>query len=479
MRSLSLSKGYHFLFVFFLLVFVANGRAASHERSFLPVVDPARLLSEYVQIPSVTGHEKEAGEFFSAFCRAHGLHVRVFTDAEDSYNFAASLYPLSMGKPNIVLLTHIDVVPEGDADGWTHPPYSGQIADGMVWGRGAIDNKAMGVMQVLAMLHFIERAATEDLPYNVTMLAVSGEETGGYTGARIIVDEFLDELNPVVVYGEGGSGVTGVIQAQPETTIFGVEISQKRVLWIALDSSVPSSGHGSIPRKNYPTKDLILATNALLEARPTITLSPPVRNALMEIGEYERGIRGLVLRRIDFFGPLFGRTLRQDPLIAAMITNTISLTGLTSTPGAYNQIPTNARAVFDCRLLPETDEEKFLDHVRRLVAPYEVNLEVIRSSPGSPITELGPYFEVLEAAVLDTYDNARVMPMMFVATNDNRFFRQAGIPAYGLLPNIMTEELLESIHYFDERFPVDALYDGIQVYIRLIERLFDKHPEAK
>lgn len=443
------------------------------------VVDPARLLSEYVQIPSVTGQEKEAGEFFAAFCRAHGLHVQVFTDAEDSYNFAASLYPLSMGKPNIVLLNHIDVVPPGEEHGWTYPPFSGTIADGMVWGRGAIDNKAMGVMQVLAMLPFTARAAEEDLPYNITMLAVSGEETGGYTGAAIITEKFLDELNPVVVYGEGGSGVAGVIQAEPETTIFGVEISQKRVLWIALESSVPASGHGSIPRKNYPTKDLIMATNALLEARPKVTLSPPVRDALVELGQHERGLRGLVLRRIDFFGPLFGRTLRQDPLIAAMITNTISLTGLTSTPGAYNQIPTHARAVFDCRLLPETDEEKFLTHVRRIIGPYEVKLEVIRSSPASPTTPVGPYYKLLESAILDVFGDAKVMPMMFVATNDNRFFRRKGIPSYGLLPNIMTEELLESIHYFDERMPIDALYDGIGVYTRLIERLLNPAEETQ
>lgn len=433
--------------------------------------DPAQLLSAYVQIPSVSGQEKEAGEFFAQFCRDHGLHVHVFTDEVDSYNFAASLYPLQEQKPNIVLLTHIDVVPAGDKDGWTYPPFSGTIADGMVWGRGAIDNKAMGVMQVLALLHFVERAAEEDLPYNVTMLAVSGEETGGDTGARIITDQFLDLLNPVVVYGEGGAGVQGIIGADPQRPVFGLGVAQKRVLWIAVESSVAASGHGSVPRKSYPTKEVINATSALLDAKPKITISPTVREALHMTAHYERAFRRHIFKNIDFYGPLFGRFVRRDALISSMLTNTMSLTSITSTDGAYNMIPTHARAVFDCRLLPETNEEAFLKHIRRIVAPYDVTVSVIRSSPTTPTSEQGHFYNAMEASIYAVFEDALVVPFMFVAVNDNRFFRRKGIPAYGLLPAIMSEELMESIHYFDERMPVDGLEKGIDVYIHLIESL--------
>ncbi len=434
-------------------------------------IDPPRLLSQYVQIPSVSGSEKEAGEFLARFCADRGLHVRVFTDEEDSYNFAASLYPLELGKPNIVFMTHIDVVPAGDPESWTYPPFSGTIAEGMVWGRGAIDNKAMGVMQVLAILQFTGKAAEVDLPYNVTLLAVSGEETGGDKGARIIVQHYLDELNPLVVYGEGGAGITGLIGAAPEKPVFGLGIAQKRRLFLAVESRVAASGHGSVPRERYPTKEVVNASAALLEAIPKITVSPVVREGLSAIGEYDTGIMRRVMMNIDFYGPLFGSVIRKDPMISSMLTNTMSLTSLTSTEGAYNQIPPHARAVFDCRLLPETDEKKFLAHIERIVEPYEVEIKVISSSPPAPVSEQGVFYEAMEQSIYAVFDDALVVPFMFVAVNDNRFFRRQGIPAYGLLPAIMSDELMESIHYFDERFPVDALYKGIEVYVTLINIL--------
>ncbi len=445
----------------------------------LTVPESAQLLSTYVQIPSVSGNEKEAGEFFAQFCRDHGLHVHVFTDEQDSYNFAASLYPLEDQKPNIVLLTHIDVVPAGDEDGWTYPPFSGTIADGMVWGRGAIDNKAMGVMQVLALLHFVERAVNEDLPYNVSLLAVSGEETGGDMGARIIADQYLDLLNPVVVYGEGGAGIEGIINADPDLVVFGLAVAQKRVLWISVESSVAASGHGSVPRKSYPTKEVINATSALLDAKPKITISPIVRESLHITALYERGFRRHIMKNIDFYGPLFGRFVRNDPLISSMLTNTMSLTSITSTEGAYNMIPTHARAVFDCRLLPETSEEKFLQHIRRIVEPYEVTVNIIRSSPTTPTSDQGYYYNAMEASIYSVFDDALVVPFMFVAVNDNRFFRRKGIPSYGLLPAIMSDELMESIHYFDERMPIDALEKGIDVYINLIDTLLSAKEPSK
>jgi len=465
------------LSVFFFIAFLTCGAALNPLQSSLSDQDwpdPALLLSEYVQIPSVSGEEKEAGEFFAQFCRDNGLHVHVFTDEKDSYNFTASLYPLEMQKPNIVLLTHIDVVPAGDPKGWTYPPFSGKISDGMVWGRGAIDNKAMGVMQVLAMIRFVELAAEQDLPFNVSMLAVSGEETGGDKGARIIVDEFLDLLNPIVVYGEGGAGVTGLIGARPEKPVFGIGVAQKRVLWLEIESSVTASGHGSVPRAQYSTREVVKATNALLEAKPKITISPTVEEALLMVSQHERGIRKRVTQNIGFYAPLFGRFVRRDPLISSMLTNTMSLTSLTSTEGAYNVIPNRARAVFDCRLLPETDEEVFLGHVRRIVAPYEVTVNVMRSSPSTPTSEQGHFYKAMEASIQDVFGDVLVVPFMFVAVNDNRFFRRKGIPAYGILPSLMEEELMESIHHFDERFPIDRLDQGIDVYVRLIERLLNE-----
>lgn len=437
-------------------------------------LDAAVLLSRYVQMESVIGNELEAGIFLTGICRELGLHVRVFTDELDSYNFAASLYPLESGKPNVVFLNHIDVVPAGDPEAWTYPPFSGTIADGYVWGRGAIDNKALAVMQLLGLSSFVDQAAQDDLPYNFTMLSVSGEETGGEKGAAIIVGEFLDVLNPSVVFGEGGAGITGIIEAKPDKPFFGISLAQKGAMWFMLESDVQSSGHGSVPQEVYPTKELVLASAALLNARQPTRLTPPVRDMFRHIGREERGFRGLVLRNFRLFRPFLGRYLRRDPLINALLSNTVTLTNFGGSDGAYNQIAHNTWATFDSRLLPGTDGDDFLRRMEREIRDYDVRLQVISKPPRAPVSEKGPYYHALEDAVREVFGDVVVSPILFPAHNDNVFFRKKGKPAYGLLPVILTVELIESIHNVDERMPVAGLEQGIHVYRTLIRNLINR-----
>jgi carboxypeptidase PM20D1 len=429
------------------------------------------LLSRYVQRASVTGNEKEAGMFLAGICRERGLHVRVFTDETDSYNFAASLYPLEDGKPNVVFLNHIDVVPAGNHEAWTYPPFSGTIADGYVWGRGAIDNKALAVMQLLGLSAFVEAAAQSDLPYNVTMLSVSGEETGGEKGAAIIVGEFLDELNPVVVFGEGGVGLAGIVESRPEKPFFGISVAQKRAVWFMLEADTPDSGHGSVPQKNYPTKELVMASAALVNSRQPTRLTPPVRDMFREIGREERGFRGLVLRNFRFFRPFLGGYLRRDPLINALLSNTITLTNFGGSDGSFNQIAHNTWASFDSRLLPQTDSDEFLRRVQREIRDFDVRLTLINQAPQAPVSLKGPYFRAMEDAVKEVFGDVVVAPILFPAHNDNVYFRKEGVPAYGLLPVLMKAELIESIHNVDERMPIEGLGQGSEVYKALIRNL--------
>ncbi len=431
----------------------------------------AQLLSEYVQIESVSGNEKEAGQYFSALAREKGLHVKVFTDDTDSYNFAASIYPLDLQKPNIILLNHIDVVPAGEDSLWTFPPYSGVISDGFVWGRGSIDNKAMGIMQLLALAEFVDLAENADLPYNVTMLAVSAEEVGGAKGAGLVVEHFFEELNPVVVYGEGGTGIIGVLEAKPYTPYFGIEIAQKRSFWFSITSSDPASGHGSVPRQTYPTKEIVQTATALVEKRQPLQVNPATTLMFREMGAHERGLRKLALRNIRFFRHIIGQTLREDPFTNALLTNTITLTELGSSEGAYNQVAHSAWAVFDCRLLPGNSPQAFLQANKKQLGDLYDHVEVISQAPEAGISETGYYYDALAKAVTTEFDKAVTGPILFPAHNDNAFFRAKGIPAYGLLPAILSIELIESIHNIDERMEISALVSGIDVYINLMNIL--------
>jgi len=201
----------------------------------------AHLLSRYIRHASVTGNERMAGLFFSTVARQKGFHVEILKDEPASFNFTASLYPLEKGKPNIVLLNHIDVVPatrEAEQE-YTYPPFSGTIADGKVWGRGAIDNKGMGVMQILAMEKFLELAAETDLPFNVTMPSVS--------------------------------------------------VAFKLSLWLELNLINITSGHGAVPPPDYVLKEKTKALNRLLERNERVRFSETTRNMFRELGRIEGG----------------------------------------------------------------------------------------------------------------------------------------------------------------------------------------------
>jgi carboxypeptidase PM20D1 len=440
---------------------------------------PVQFLSRYLQIPSVTGSEGPAGVFFADACREAGLHVQIFSDRIDSYNFAASLYPLSSGMPNIVLITHIDVVPSGDPAMWTHPPFSGAVADSIIWGRGAIDNKGHGVMQFFALKHFVERASAGRLPYNFTLLAVSNEEEMGSLGAEYVVNNFLDILNPVAVYGEGGGGIPEIIEADPSMVIFGIETVQKRVLWFQLQANGASRGHGSLTNKYCPVRETVMATNAVLSYKSPTVLTPTVRKMFIGMGDHETGVRRFAMKNASWVLPLAGNLFRKDELVASLITNTITLTSIRSDSTAHNQVAQGAVARFDTRLLPGTDQEEFLADIRKRIRKFNVELVVVYNPVPSVVSEEGIYFRAMERAIHLVYPGVAVIPMLFPAVNDNRFFRHHNIPTYGITPAVFSRELIHSLHNFDERIPVKALLQGIEVYKGLIRNLIGEHGHDK
>ncbi|MGZ3921891.1 MAG: M20/M25/M40 family metallo-hydrolase, partial [Bacteroidia bacterium] len=105
--------------------------------------EAARLLSEYIQIPSVSGDEAKAAKYLEKICSEKGLNIHVFSSSDSSYNFSASIFPLTDNKPNIVFLNHIDVVPVDDKKDWRYPPFSGKIVNDTLWGRGTLDMKGI------------------------------------------------------------------------------------------------------------------------------------------------------------------------------------------------------------------------------------------------------------------------------------------------------------------------------------------------
>lgn len=434
----------------------------------------AILLSNYIQQASITGNEKQAGLYLASMARHMGLHVDILTNDVDTFNFTASLYPLHLNKPNIIFLNHIDVVPAENPENFTYPPFSGTIAHGQVWGRGAIDNKGMGVMQLLAMKQFVERAHEQDLLYNVTLVSVSGEETGGYSGSKVVTERFAEKLNGMVVYGEGGTGIPHLLLNDPEKEVFAVSTAFKRTLWLKLTLSMNTSGHGSVPPRKYAVQEKIRALYKIIRWNKRVVFSRTTRRMFREIGRLEGGFRGLVLRNIGLFKPLAVRVMRKDNLIYSLITNTITITGIQTPPGAPNIIPQKIEVTLDCRLLPDVETSDFINEIREVLDNNDVRIEILQEDPKAEPTELGSGFVKITHALKTVYPGSGVVPILMPASNDNNYFRSVGIPTYGLLPVFMSMDHIESIHNTDERIPIDALEKGKEFYIQLLNQYFSK-----
>ncbi len=430
----------------------------------------ASLLSRYISYESITGNEREAGMYLAGLAREKGLYVEVLTDDVDSYNFTASLYPLELEKPNIILLNHIDVVPPGDTSFWEHPPFSGKITDGYVWGRGAIDNKGMGIMQLLALSEFAAKASQIDYPYNVTMLSVSGEETGGHKGARIITEEYLELLQPLVLFGEGGAGLPGVLAGDPDRKVFGISVAHKRTLWLKLTIESATSGHGAVPPDAYAIQDKINALNNLYGRKKGIYFSDTTYEMFRKLGKLEKGLRGFALRNIRFFKPLVMPAIRNEKLVYSLVTNTITVTSFNTPEGPPNQIPQGATAILDCRLLPGIETDDFIRKIERIMDNDEITIEIINEGVMAHPSPVNEQYSKMEKAIKDVFPSSGVIPVIMPASNDNNFFRAKGVPSYGILPAYLEMELLESIHNVNERIPVDMLDRGTDVYMSLIRQ---------
>lgn len=435
------------------------------------VNEAALILSEYISYPSVSGTEKPAGEYLMDQCRQKGLFIRVFSDKTDSYNFSASLYPLELNKPNIIFLSHIDVVPAGEEEIWDHSPFSGEIFQDTLWGRGTLDMKNAAVMELLAVSSFADMADTVNLPYNVSLLCVSGEETFGFNGSRIICRDHLPELNPVLVIGEGGAGVTGIVSKTPGKPVFLISVNDKRAVWLSLNLHHETSGHGAVPPDQYANILMISALGNIVSIKPKVKFNDETREMLRALGKLEGGMKRCIMGSPGLFKPIITASLRKNPLMLSAVTNTITVTRFISPETEINQIPQDVSVLLDCRLLPETSTEDFLGYLRNKMGNESIDIEIIEETSNAPTTDRGEHYRMLAEAITATYEGAAVVPILFPATTDNNFFRAQGIPVLGTIPVCLTQELLETIHNYNERIPVEALVKGTETYRRFLEKL--------
>ncbi|MEM1245440.1 MAG: M20/M25/M40 family metallo-hydrolase [Acidobacteriota bacterium] len=439
--------------------------------------DPRSRLQAYLRIDTTNppGLEAAGAHYLASLLHARDVTTQLLVTPDGRTSLYAKVEAQRQPAPSIVLLHHIDVVPAGS--GWTRGAFSGDIADGKIWGRGAIDSKSLGIAHLEALLTLLDAGGPVDR--NVIYLAVADEEAGGGQGAAFVLDQYPELFADAdLVLNEAGLNKT----VNGRMLWWGIEFAQKRPLWLRLTAR-GRGGHGSGFNPDSATHTLTRGlTQLLASSGREIHVSPaahlyfqalaPLHGAKFRalFGQEDRQAIEDRLRELDQQGGLYSVLL---PGMQTAFLDTVQVTRIDNGDSSVNVVPANASALVDVRLLPDTDGEAFLANVREAVGP-NVDVEVTVSSPqvAEPTLEAGGY-EDLQRAIraLPEHHELPILPILIPGTTDSRYFRARGVEAYGFSPFAIAGADSRGIHGPDEYIRVDDFDAGVDVMRRILASL--------
>ena len=423
--------------------------------------EAVRTLSDYLQINTTNppGNELEGARFLQRILAREGIDAQILDTAELGAG-RANLYARLRGdgtKRAIALVNHLDVVP-ADPRYWTVAPFSGAIKDGYVWGRGALDMRGEGIVQLMALLAF-KRSGTP-LHRDIVFIGNADEELGG-TGAQVFVQRHADLLKDVeFLMTEGGDNLV----EDGRLRYYGVGVAEKRTFWQRLTvHGTPS--HGSRPTKANPVPRLVAALDRIARYETPLHVTPGVEKYFRDVSARYAGERRAWLAdiRAALAQPRGRAWVLSDVYWNAILRNTISLTGLTGS-NKTNVIPAEASAELDIRLLPDQDTAAIRADLVRLAADTAVHWTTILP-PKPPLenpiaTDL---FRAIERAARERDRDALVTTPMLTGATDRPTYRAAGIVAYGFDPfKAERADLQRGVHGNDERIGVANVGFGVR-----------------
>ncbi|HEY0511185.1 MAG TPA: M20/M25/M40 family metallo-hydrolase [Thermoanaerobaculia bacterium] len=423
--------------------------------------EPAGWLQQYLRIDTSNppGNEQRAAAFLAGILQRAGIASRVVATPEGRANLYARLSSPRSGGRAVLLLHHMDVVPPGP--GWTVPPFAGLIKGGLLWGRGAVDDKSLGIAQLAAMVDLQRRRVP--LERDVIFLAVADEENGGLLGTGWLLAHHPELFQGVeAVIGEGGRSQTG---AGGKLLWWGIEVAQKRPLWLEVTTS-GRGGHGAGLNPDSANHQLIAGLARLLAAPIHWQVTAPVRDYCHAIAPLQNEHWRRVFANIDKVIAPNGPREFLLPGMANLFLDTVQVTVLRGGE-RINVIPEQAAARLDIRLLPDTDSATFLARVKALLGK-DFDVKVLVASPPAPVSPAaGRLYQALERALSP---DGPVVPTFIAGFTDSRYFRERGIPAYGVSPFKLLPDDSKGIHGTDERIPVAEIDRGVERMRRVLAR---------
>jgi len=414
------------------------------------------------------GNEREACEYLGSILEKEQIDYEILESAPDRANLVCRLRGDGSLRP-LLLNAHLDVV-AAERPYWTHDPFGGVLADGFVWGRGALDMKHMAVMSLMTVILLNRHKA--GLKRDLVFAAVADEETGGGYGSGWLVEQHPDKVRAEYALGEIG----GFSRTVDGKRFYPVQIAEKGICWLRLKAK-GAPGHGSLPNWEGAVGKIGKAAQRLGSQRLPFHCTPQAAVFVETMAGHQPFPKGLVLRQVlnRRLSHLVIDKIIPEKGLARMLYATLHNTAnptIIRGGEKVNVLPSEATLEVDGRVLPGQAQEDFLREVRAVIGDgYEI--EVLEFKPAVSAPPDDPILEAM-GEVLRKHDrSAVVIPNMVPGFTDAKHYSRLGTRCFGFSPAKMPEgfDFIDLMHGHDERIPVEGFFFGVRVLFDLVARL--------
>jgi len=397
------------------------------------------------------------------------LHTSLKCETIMDYTLLYTWEGQDPGLPPILLAGHLDVVPIEPASlkEWTHPPFSGQVADGFVWGRGALDIKE----QVITIMEAVEQLLKSGYQPGRTVYLAFGhdEEIGGFSGAKEIAGLLNSRGIRLEAVLDEGSFIMENILPGAKVPVALIGMAEKGMLTLELDVEA-ETGHSSTP----PARTAIgILSEAILnlEENPLPAHTTYARSLFKGVGIASPVFYQMAFANLWLFGGMVKRQMSKNPQTNAIIRTT---TAATVVAGGIkeNVLPRQAKALVNFRLLPGTTIADVCKHSQKVIADKQVSFHPVEegaweASPLSPTNSIA--YLTLEKTIRQIFGNLPVAPFLVLAATDSRHYAEVCENIYRFTPVTIDPQGLKGVHGVNERVSVEALGEMVRFYGQLIQ----------
>ena len=417
------------------------------------------------------GNELQLARYLESTLLSESIETTLLEPAKNRAQVIGRIRGSGARRP-VILLAHMDVVGVERAS-WSHDPFEGEIDNGYLYGRGAIDDKGMLAANLMVML-LLKRAlgkTEKALSRDIVFIATSDEEAGGEWGMGWLVSRHVELLDAEFALNEGGR--TRIIE--DGRTYLAVQSAEK-ISHVVTLTAHGSAGHAAVPLRDNAVFLLSRALDQLSRYTEPVMLTEITRQFFSRLAEiWPKAIeKKAMLDLVNGKGPSSesgAAVLSAIPVFDAVLRNGISPT-VVQGGRQFNVIPDSAGAVLNVRTLPGQSIDAVVERMRAAVNVQGVTLDITQRGEEAPSSDpASEMFKALADAAQELDPRIAVVPYLSTGVTDSAHLRRRGVKAYGILPFPMVQADEERMHGNDERIPLASLHFGTRLIYRAVERI--------